>query len=148
MYGCQSVDLCVMLNAPHLHSSHDQISPNPQHTNDRNSFFSQMTVSCVGGAMDQNSSRFFVHPSFKQRERSQFALPLVQSGDTIMHKRPAQIARSLRAFRNAHRLRLLRYVRIAPRACTHKSDLPNAPCSISASDPSPDMAAGGLRAKL
>jgi hypothetical protein len=33
-----------------------------------------------------------------------------------MQKRPAQIARSLRAFRNAHRLRLLRYVRIAPGA--------------------------------
>lgn len=31
-----------------------------------------------------------------------------------MHKTPAQIARSLRAFRNAHRLGLLRSVRISP----------------------------------
>ncbi len=31
-----------------------------------------------------------------------------------MHKTPAQIARSLRAFRNAHRLGLLRSVRILP----------------------------------
>jgi hypothetical protein len=31
-----------------------------------------------------------------------------------MHKTPAQIARSLRAFRNAHRLGLLRRVRILP----------------------------------
>jgi hypothetical protein len=33
-----------------------------------------------------------------------------------MHKAPAQIARSLRAFRNAHRLGLLRSVRISPAA--------------------------------
>lgn len=33
-----------------------------------------------------------------------------------MHKAPAQIARSLRAFRNAHRLGLLQSVRIAPGA--------------------------------
>jgi len=31
-----------------------------------------------------------------------------------MHKSPKQIARSLRAFRNAHRMGLLRCVRIAP----------------------------------
>jgi hypothetical protein len=31
-----------------------------------------------------------------------------------MHKSPKEIARSLRAFRNAHRLNLLRCVRIAP----------------------------------
>jgi hypothetical protein len=31
-----------------------------------------------------------------------------------MHNAPAQIARSLRAFRNAHRLKLLRSVRISP----------------------------------
>jgi hypothetical protein len=31
-----------------------------------------------------------------------------------MHKTPAQIARSLRAFRNAHRLGLLRSVHISP----------------------------------
>jgi hypothetical protein len=31
-----------------------------------------------------------------------------------MHKTPKQIARSLRAFRNAHRLGLLRSVRISP----------------------------------
>jgi hypothetical protein len=31
-----------------------------------------------------------------------------------MHKTPAQIARSLRAFRNAYRLALLQSVRIAP----------------------------------
>jgi hypothetical protein len=31
-----------------------------------------------------------------------------------MHKTPAQIARSLRAFRNAHRLGLLRCVRVVP----------------------------------
>ena len=31
-----------------------------------------------------------------------------------MHKTPAQIARSLRAFRNAHRMGLLRSVRISP----------------------------------
>jgi hypothetical protein len=43
---------------------------------------------------------------------------MVQPGHH-MQKRPAQIARSLRAFRNAHRLGLLRYVRIVPgaRAC-------------------------------
>ena len=36
-----------------------------------------------------------------------------------MHKTPAQIARSLRAFRNAYRLGLLRSVRIVPgpKAC-------------------------------
>jgi len=36
-----------------------------------------------------------------------------------MHKTPSQIARALRAFRNAHRLGLLRAVRISPgpRAC-------------------------------
>jgi hypothetical protein len=33
-----------------------------------------------------------------------------------MHKAPSQIARSLRAFRNAHRLGLLRSVRISPGA--------------------------------
>jgi hypothetical protein len=31
-----------------------------------------------------------------------------------MHKAPAQIARSMRAFRNAHRLGLVRHVRISP----------------------------------
>ena len=31
-----------------------------------------------------------------------------------MHKSPKEIARSLRAFRNAHRLNLLRCIRIAP----------------------------------
>jgi hypothetical protein len=34
-----------------------------------------------------------------------------------LHKTPSQIARSLRAFRNAHKLGLLRSVRILPGAC-------------------------------
>ena len=44
------------------------------------------------------------------------ALSIREEASAVMHKTPKDIARSLRAFRNAHRLGLLRCVRISPGA--------------------------------